>query len=348
MWLLMDLVPKAEVFASVQRFRLLFAGLVAAVVVTSLGLSLFLARRISGPLGALWDGAQRISRGDLAHRLEVDTGDEIQEVAEEFNRMAQVLQETYRQLEERDLAKTGQLQKVTQRLVQSEKLVAVGQLAAGVAHEINNPVGVVSMFVQQLLERGRLSADQVAKLRIIERQTDRIGWITQGLLDFARAREHRRDKFDVFRVVRASLEAMGPRLSAAEIAVEICALEGAEIMGDEHHLQQVFENLVLNAIQAMERQGKLRVDVERREEAVHVKFADTGPGIDGEHLERVFEPFYTTKEVGQGTGLGLAISYGIVKAHSGSMWAENRQEGGALFTVVLPLIEAGTGMGATT
>jgi signal transduction histidine kinase len=110
-----------------------------------------------------------------------------------------------------------------------------------------------------------------------------------------------------------------------------------EVLGDEEQLGQVFANLTLNAIQAMEKGGRLTVSVERAASEILISFADTGPGVPEEHLGRVFEPFFTTKEVGQGTGLGLAVSYGIVTAHGGRTVAENRPEGGAVFTVALPV-----------
>ncbi len=340
LWLLVDAAPESEIFASVRRFRAIFAALVALTVGAALLLALFLARRTAGPLELLRDGARRIAGGDFGHRLDVRTGDEIQDLAEEFNRMGRALSETYRRLQERDAARAEQLRQVSRQLIESEKLAAVGRLAAGVAHEINNPIGVVSMFAQRLLERGDASQADQEKLRIIERHADRIGRITRGLLDFARPREQKQDPVALRRTLEATLTAFAPRLGEAGIEVEWkMAGDQASILGDEEQLGQVFANLTLNAIQAMEKGGKLIVFVERAASEVLISFADTGPGIPEEHLGRVFEPFFTTKEVGQGTGLGLAISYGIVQAHGGRMAAENRPEGGAVFTVALPVGE---------
>ncbi|MSS70429.1 MAG: HAMP domain-containing protein [Candidatus Latescibacteria bacterium] len=338
LWLLLDVAPKAEIFASVRRFQVVFVGLVTLTVGAALLLSLLLTRRIAGPLAVLRDGARRIAGGDFDHRLDIRTGDEVQELAEEFNRTGRALSETYRQLHERDAARSEQLRQVSQQLIESEKLAAVGRLAAGVAHEINNPIGVVLMFTQRLLERGDLREADQEKLHIIERHADRIGRITRGLLDFARPREYRQGPVDLRRALEATLNAFAPRLSEAGIGVEWRMTgEQAEILGDEEQLGQVFANLTLNAIQAVEGGGKLIVSVERAASEVLVSFADTGPGIPEEHLNRVFEPFFTTKEVGQGTGLGLAVSYGIVQAHGGRMAAGNRPEGGAVFTVALPV-----------
>ena len=338
MWLLMAAAPKSQVFASLYRFRLVFAGLVLAVILAALALSLLLAKRIAEPLAELRDGARRMGGGDLAHRIAVRGADEIGQVATEFNRMGEALYESYHRLQQREQAKSEQLHEVTQQLVESEKLAAVGQLAAGVAHEINNPMGIASLYVQQLLESGQLSAGQEQKLRIVERHAERVGRITQGLLDFARARQYRREAFDVAEIVRAAIEVQTPLFTAAQVEVALRIGEGSfAIVGDGEQVQQVFENLLRNAVQAIGRDGRVDVEIAQSAESLVVRIADSGPGIASEHIEHIFEPFFTTKEIGEGTGLGLAISYGTIKAHSGRMEAENRKEGGAVFSVFLPV-----------
>ena len=342
MWLLMAAAPKSQVFASLYRFRLVFAGLVLAVILAALALCLLLAARIAEPLAELRDGARRMGGGDLAHRIAVRGADEIGQVATEFNRMGEALYESYHRLQQREQAKSEQLHEVTQQLVESEKLAAVGQLAAGVAHEINNPMGIASLYVQQLLESGQLSAGQEQKLRIVERHAERVGRITQGLLDFARARQYRREAFDVAEIVRAAIEVQTPLFTAAQVEVALRIGEGSfAIVGDGEQVQQVFENLLRNAVQAIGRDGRIDVEIAQSAESLVVRIADSGPGIASEHIEHIFEPFFTTKEIGEGTGLGLAISYGTIKAHSGRMEAENRKEGGAVFSVFLPVEKNG-------
>ena len=278
--------------------------------------------------------------GDLAYRLNVCTGDEIQDVAEEFNRMGGALEEIYGRLQAREREKTARLEDVTRQLVEREKLAAVGQLAAGVAHEINNPAGIVSMFVQQLLERSDLPDVCRDKLRIVDRHADRIGRITRGLLDFARGREYRREPMDLDRALDGVLAALEPRIAEADVWVVVHkhqSEDGLCAMGDEEQVQQVFENLTLNAVQAMPGGGQLTVVISHENGEARVVFSDTGQGVPEDHLGRVFEPFFTTKEVGQGTGLGLAISFGIIQAHGGHLTVQNDPNGGAIFTVVLPL-----------
>lgn len=340
LWLLVDVAPREAVFASVRRFQVIFVGLVGATAGAGLVLGLFLARRIAGPLNEVKRGAQRMAGGDMAYRLNVCTGDEIQEVAEEFNRMGGALEETYRQLREREREKTARLEDVTRQLVEREKLAAVGQLAAGVAHEINNPAGIVSMFVQQLLERRDLPDVCRDKLRIVDRHADRIGRITRGLLDFARGRAYRREPVNLGRALDGVLSALDPRIAEAgvSVAAHMCdPVEGLCVMGDEEQVQQVFENLTLNAVQAMTGGGRLTVVISHENSEARVVFSDTGPGIPEEHLKRVFEPFFTTKEIGQGTGLGLSVSFGIIQSHGGHLTVQNDPNGGAIFTVVLPL-----------
>ena len=281
-----------------------------------------------------------MSGGDLAYRLNVCTGDEIQDVAEEFNRMGGALEEIYGRLQAREREKTARLEDVTRQLVEREKLAAVGQLAAGVAHEINNPAGIVSMFVQQLLERSDLPDVCRDKLRIVDRHADRIGRITRGLLDFARGREYRREPMDLDRALDGVLAALEPRIAEADVWVVVHkhqSEDGLCAMGDEEQVQQVFENLTLNAVQAMPGGGRLTVVISHENGEARVVFSDTGQGVPEDHLGRVFEPFFTTKEVGQGTGLGLAISFGIIQAHGGHLTVQNSPAGGAVFTVVLPL-----------
>ena len=337
-WLLTEWVPESEAFGLVRRFRLVFGALVVVVVIAAVGLSLVLARRISDPLDALAEGARRLAGGDLTHRLDVRTGDEIEQLAAEFNRMGAALQDSYARLAQREADKSEKLEQVSRQLLESERLAAVGQLAAGVAHEVNNPVAVVSMYVEQLLETEGLSAEQRDKLHIIERHAERLGRITRGLLDFARVREYRQDRFAAASPVRRALEALAPQLAEARIEAKLQAVPDAGcVVGDEEQLQQVCENLILNAMHAS---PGGHIDVMVRPEGdgrVEIVVSDDGSGIDEAHLARVFEPFFTTKEVGEGTGLGLSISYGIVKAHRGRMSVSSPPQGGATFTVSLPL-----------
>jgi two-component system NtrC family sensor kinase len=340
-WLLVEWAPEREAFAEVRRARGILAALVVAVSFVAVGLSLLLARRIADPLDTLARGARRLADGDLAHRLDVRTGDELEQLADEFNRMGAALEESYHRLEEREADKSQRLETVSLQLLESERLAAVGRLAAGVAHEINNPVGVMSMYVEQLLEGEGLTQAQRDKLRIVERHTERLARVTGGLLDFARAREYRVARFDAAAPARHAIEALAPRLQEAGVEAHVRADEEVFVDGDEGQVQQVLENLVLNAIHAAPG-GRIDIDVQRADDRARLRVRDNGTGIAPEHLERLFEPFFTTKEVGQGTGLGLSISYGIVKAHGGSMAGRTRDEGGAEFTIDLPLAaEAG-------
>jgi len=235
------------------------------------------------------------------------------------------------------------LRETQAQLVQSEKLSAVGRLVSGVAHELNNPLGVVIGFAQYL---SRVDADE-EMLRIyqhIYEQAKRCSRTVDNLLTFARRYESERVRTDVNETVRASLELLRYQLRVHSIEVE-AELDPnlPPILADPHRLQQVFVNIIANAYQSMAGQGhpgRLRVSSGTDGDRIRVSFADTGPGIAAENLPKVFEPFFTTKDVGQGTGLGLSISYGIIQEHGGRIRVESQQGQGATFIVELPLIVA--------
>ena len=224
-------------------------------------------------------------------------------------------------------------------LEQTERLVTIGQMAAGVAHEINNPlnaiVGMAELLCEDLEDEG---AKRMAE-HICE-QALRIGRITKNLLTFARPRPQEFTPVDINEVVREVVEMKSYQLRSNNIAVVLNLTEPLpKVLGDKTQLQQVLLNLINNAEDAMSEQGggALSITTERGEGLVRLIVEDTGKGIPPELLPHIFDPFFTTKPVGKGTGLGLTIVYGIVTGHGGRIWAENRPEGGARFVVELPV-----------
>ncbi len=224
-------------------------------------------------------------------------------------------------------------------LEQTERLVTIGQMAAGVAHEINNPlnaiVGMAELLCEDLEDEG---AKRMAE-HICE-QALRIGRITKNLLTFARPRPQEFAPVDINEVVREVVEMKSYQLRSNNIAVVLNLTEPLpKVLGDKTQLQQVLLNLINNAEDAMSEQGggTLSITTERGEGLVRLIVEDTGKGIPPELLPHIFDPFFTTKPVGKGTGLGLTIVYGIVTGHGGRIWAENRPEGGARFVVELPV-----------
>src|SRR6266581_95581 len=228
------------------------------------------------------------------------------------------------------------------QLVQSEKLAAVGQLVSGVAHELNNPLTSIAGLSEFLLEQKELGKKDRGHLQVIQEQAERAGRIVRNLLTFARKGSAERVPVDLNEVIRRTLSLTGYDLKLKDITVER-ELSGAlpDVFGDRHGLQQVVLNLVTNAAQAVaenprERPREITVST-WFDGQVHLRVADTGPGIPDEVVQSVFTPFFTTKEPGKGTGLGLSITYSIVESHGGQIVLEPRgPRGGAAFRVDLP------------
>ncbi len=223
-----------------------------------------------------------------------------------------------------------------ERLIQAEKLASMGQMAAGIAHEINNPLGVVLMYSHLLKEeladsaRGREDVDRIIA------EAERTRGIVRGILNFARAEKVQRAPTDINDLLHRCVEAA---TAAAHGSVRAeCSLDPAlgTRLVDGGQLRQVFDNLLRNAVEAMGDGGTILASTAAGEGEFTVTVGDTGPGIPEENLPKMFSPFFTTKKVGKGTGLGLSVCYGIVKMHGGSIQAANRPGGGACFTVRIP------------
>ena len=231
-----------------------------------------------------------------------------------------------------------------EQLIQSEKMSAIGQLVSGVAHELNNPLAGISAFAQLLLAEKRFPPDQRTAAETIYSEARRASRIVQNLLTFARQHKAEKVLTAINQVLDDTLELRGYELRVRGIDVRREYEEPLdETMADAHQLQQVFLNLITNAEQAMEqREGhhhQLTVRTRRNGDSVRIEIEDTGGGIPPNLIERIFNPFFTTKPTGSGTGLGLSISLGIVREHEGRIWAENAPSSGARFIVELPVIK---------
>ncbi len=233
-------------------------------------------------------------------------------------------------------------QRMEQQLQLAGRLAAVGELAAGVAHELNNPLAAVQGFAQFLASREDLDETVRTDVETIYSEALRASRITSNLLSFARKHNPEKKLVSINDVVTRSLELHAYRLKVNNIEV-IADLDPdlPKLMADFHQLQQVFVNLITNAEQSMTEShgcGCLRVKTQMVGKAVRIAFADDGKGIHEDALGRVFDPFYTTKEVGKGTGLGLSICYGLVQEHGGTISASSKYGEGAIFTVELPIV----------
>jgi len=242
--------------------------------------------------------------------------------------------------------------RLEQQLIQSEKLSAIGQLVAGVAHELNNPLTSVSGYAQLTLRDKGLSEDTRQDIEQIHVQAERAAKIVQNLLIFAREHTPERSRVAINDVLRSALALQAYQLRVDNIGIDLeLAPDLAATVADPHQLQQVFLNLITNARHAMVDRGgrgtltlRTRVvphqaDAEGGEPMIQIAVGDTGVGIPERNLRKIFNPFFTTKPVGQGTGLGLSICFGIIKEHEGQIWAESQVGVGTWVMITLPLRE---------
>jgi len=222
---------------------------------------------------------------------------------------------------------------------QTEKMAAIGTLSAGLAHEINNPMGVIASRVEcMLMEADEQGLSEMARgdLKVIARHADRVARITQGLLSFSRQQAWRLSPVDLNTVVEEALVLVEKQLAREQVTLERDLTPGLPaVLGSANHLQQVVLNLLTNAREAMPDGGRLRVATRQNGGSIEVEVTDTGKGIPAEHLSKVFDPFFTTKE--KGTGLGLALSYGIVRDHGGTLTVRSREGVGSTFLITLPV-----------
>ncbi len=250
----------------------------------------------------------------------------------------------------RDLTERRRLE---QQLIQSDKLSALGQLVAGVAHELNNPLTSISGYTQLLLRNRTLNDEIRADLEQIRQQAERAGRIVRNLLMFAREHKPERLATQINEVIQSTLALQVYQLRVDNITVQLdLDPELPSTVADPHQLQQVLLNLITNARQAMNERvsGILTIRTRRHEAAdgryIEISISDNGVGIPAQYLDKVFNPFFTTKPVGQGTGLGLSICYGIIQEHQGQIWIESREGVGTTVFIRLPIIETSVGVPA--
>lgn len=309
-----------------------FLGLTGIAIALALVISYLLSRSIVKPVGQLLEGAARLSRGELEYRIKPYSSDEIGQVCQAFNAMGESLLDRDRRLWE-------QTQK---QLSESEKLASVGRLAAGVAHEINNPLVGVLTFSKLLLEDDTIPPHAKEDLKVIADETMRCREIVKNLLDYARESKPEISLANINEVVEKTLDIIRNQSLFQNITIkEQFNPHLPAIPVDPNQIQQVIMNLVLNAAEAMPDSGTLTISTNHGADRSFIKISikDTGTGIAKEDIERIFDPFFTKKEHGGGTGLGLAVSYGIVQKHKGSITVTSRVGKGSTFEVNLPIVK---------
>ena len=323
---------------------LLILGVSASVV------AIFM-RFVGRPVKELVRGTNWIAGGDLTHVIPVKTDDEMGHLAESFNAMTESLRNAneeihglIKNLEQKVEERTQELKDAQEQLLQSEKLAAVGKIAATVAHEINNPLAGVFTYIKLMerrLERGQYGEGDVEKFReylaTMGREVERTSAIVHNLLDLTRQREPSKKPCDINRLIDESLVIVQNKLKLHNVEVEKRMELLQNVEADPSQMKQVFINVMVNAAEAMQEGGRLTIRTFRdpdRNNAV-LEFEDTGVGIPPDIMSKIFDPFYTTKE--KGTGLGLSVVSGIVKRHGGQVEVKSDTGSGTLIRIILPV-----------
>jgi two-component system NtrC family sensor kinase len=304
-----------------------FLAIVIGVTLASFVLLFIATELVLRPVRSVVAMAQKVIGGDLSARVNLRPPGEMGVLCRAIDSMAQAVAEREELLE----------QATRQQIGRSEKLASVGRLAAGVAHEINNPLTGVLAFADMLRSKENMDDQDRQDLDLIVRETKRAREIVRGLLDFARETPSVKSCLNLNEVLGQTVRLLGKREAFQNIyIVENFAERLPPVNGDKNQLQQVFLNLCLNACEAMPDGGTLLVGTSFAADRVVVEVTDTGCGIKKEHLDQIFEPFFTTKPVGKGTGLGLSVSYGIVRQHGGTLEVASDEGKGTTFTVSFP------------
>lgn len=329
-----------------KEYMVRAAEALALCIVVLAGVSFTLTRNLE----KLREGVEKIRLHELDHRLHIRSRDEIETLADAYNMMADSLREYNRTLEKKVEERSNHIKKVEKKLMQTEKLAAIGFLAAGVAHEINNPISILITrleLIRKDLDRGKL--DLLKKdLDVLFAHSVRIGAIARNLLTFSRSSSAESAVADLNEVTDRVLSLVESPIVKKGIKLERRLEPGLpKASFNIPGMEQVIYNIVFNACQATEAGGKIVITTGvDKEGGVRLEVRDTGHGIKPEVIDHIFEPFFTTKEVGSGTGLGLAISYGIVKDIGGSINVESEPGMGAVFTIHIPAANQALAAGA--
>jgi len=323
----------------------------SVLTISAVVLSIILWNITSKPLSILRRGMRRVAAGELDYTVNINTKDEIGELANVFNNMTSELSKAKKELvdwgqtlEKKIEEKTEEIKKTHAQLVHSAKLSSLGRMAAGVAHEINNPLTGVVTFGHLLRGRFPEGSQEREDIEVIIEQANRCSNIIKGLLSFARATTVDKGPVNINALLKNSLNMVRHKADFFNINIILDLDESlSPVDANSSQIQQVFLNMIINAADAMGEKGTLnlctRKITENGKPFAEVEFTDTGQGISEEDITKLFEPFFTTKPVGKGTGLGLAVSHGIIHDHGGNIHVKSKVGEGTSFFVRLPLYE---------
>jgi len=325
-WLLVIEMARDTILEPVSGLRNWIMYLILIVVIVSLFIARWVATRLSEPVHSLAQIITRYADGDRNAHYQSDSKDEIGQAGKAFNYLTQSLEKAQKHRIKAEVSAR-----------QSERLAAVGQMAAGIGHEINNPLMNI-MSLASLVDQSIPEDDKQIKddLKALQNEGQRCAKIVQGVLNFARENKPKYEEFDFSDLMVKTADIFEHRARTSNIEI-VLDLESPLIMqGDANQLQQVLVNVVVNALHASVPGSKITMKAKAIDDTIMAEILDNGNGITDENIARAFSPFFTTRPEGSGTGLGLSVSYGIIRKHGGSIVLENRPEGGVRVEIVLP------------
>ncbi len=337
-WQFVALKPVQGIYQELNRFlfEIVLANLVIGILILSV--AVFISRQITKPLHSLIEAAKKISSGNLSQPITVDSKNEVKTLAREFEMMRRRLLESYTNLESKIEERTNALREAQFQISHQEKMASLGLMAAGIAHEIGNPLTSISSMTQ-ILKRKVKDEAQLEYITTILKNIDRISKIVRELVDFARPSSYETAWVNVNELIRNAVNIVKYDRRAKHIDIRLdldSDIPQLYIVADQ--ILQVFINILINAVDALtEADNLILVRSSRSDDYIKIEFEDTGSGIPEENLNKIFEPFFTTKKVGKGTGLGLSVSYGIIKNFNGLINVNSEIGKGSTFTVKLPI-----------
>jgi two-component system, NtrC family, sensor kinase len=322
------------------------------IALTSLSLTLFTQKLVNRPVRELLEHTKMLARGELDGSVPSFANDELGELAISFNSMTLSLKKARSELEgwgktleQMVQERTQELTQIQAQLIRSEKLASLGEVVAGIAHEINNPLTGILVFSSLIHSNPRLDETLKNDIETVIRETKRCASIVKGLLEFSRCSTPQKGPASVNDIAETALSLIEHQILFQDIHIDRQYAQGLPLLLLDHNqIEQVFINIFLNAAQAMQGEGSLRIKswLDKKEGAVLFTVTDNGCGIPEAHLAKVFDPFFSTKE-NKGTGLGLSVSYGIIQEHGGAIEVQSTVGVGTTFTLKFPLQQDGQG-----
>jgi signal transduction histidine kinase len=313
---------------SFEAWRKYLVFSVISALVPNLILVLLIVRTISRPLQRITLAAVQVTEGEYGTEVDLrKSNDEIGLLADSFNEMSRKMANDIEQFKQ-----------LNEQLIRTEKLAAMGTLAAGIAHEVNNPLASISSLIQIMQSKDNLDEKAEENLKLIQTQIQRITQVTKDMMDFARVRPAAKTAVDVNDLIDKSLRLASFDKSFQKLTIHRNFTENLpKVFADGDQLQQVFLNLFLNARDALPEGGELILETAAEFSEVRIAITDNGAGIKTEDAKKIFDPFFTTKPTGKGTGLGLAVCYGIITAHGGKIEVVPNDSRGTTFYIALPV-----------